>query len=411
MCILIHQPKDYCFTASHLEDFYQKNPDGFGAIVNHEDERGVVVYKIVGSLKDVEDLYFNSIACYEAVIHFRMKTHGDIDLDNCHPYAVTDNMWMAHNGILSSGNDKDKSKSDTWHYIQDFIRPMLEQTPDALDNPYIRGYIGAHIGASNKFGFMTSDGKVHIINKHSGVEYEGVWYSNTYAWSPYKHGYERAPVANYYSGTSTGGYNKSTTGSKHTYGSSSSWRYWNELEESEYAAWEREGYRSPSETRYPANTTAPTQAQLQWDGKAKAKANRKRVQRHKAAKAKSQTAKAKANGQVTRKAADPRIKLSNEALARIIRSSYNAMMTDDYHGVIRWVSENPLKASALLYEMYGDETNPRYTSEALSDCVNSDPTWGADAIIDMWSEHEDLLLDLAKITKPHSSKGVHSYVQ
>ena len=83
MCILIHQPKDYCFTASHLEDFYQKNPDGFGAIVNHGDERGVVVYKIVGSLKDVEDLYFNSIACYEAVIHFRMKTHGDIDLDNC----------------------------------------------------------------------------------------------------------------------------------------------------------------------------------------------------------------------------------------------------------------------------------------------------------------------------------------
>lgn len=410
MCILIHQPKDYCFTASHLEDFYQKNPDGFGAIVNHGDERGVVVYKIVGSLKDVEDLYFNSIACYEAVIHFRMKTHGDIDLDNCHPYGVTDSMWMAHNGILSSGNDKDKSKSDTWHYIQDFIKPMLEQTPDALDNPYIRGYIGVHIGSSNKFGFMTSDGDVHIINKHSGVEYEGVWYSNTYAWSPYKHGYEPAPVTNYYTGTTAGGHNKSTKGAGR-YGSSSSWRYWNEIEEAEYAAWEQEGYRSPSETRYPANTTAPTQAQLNWDAKATSKANRKRVQRHKAAKAKSQIAKAKAHGQVTRKAADPRIKLSNEALARIIRSSYNAMMSDDYHGIIRWVTENPLKASALLYEMYGDETNPRYSSEALSDCVNSDPTWGADALIDMWSEHEDLLLDLAKITKPNSSKGVHSYVQ
>jgi len=407
MCILIHQPKDYCFTAEHLADFYSKNPDGFGAIVNHNDERGVVVYKIVGSLKDIEDLYFKSVACYESVIHFRMKTHGDIDLDNCHPYIVTDNLWMAHNGILSSGNDKDRSKSDTWHYIKDFIRPMLEQTPDALDNPYIRGYIGAHIGASNKFGFMSNEGKVYIINKHSGVEYDGVWYSNTYAWSPYKHGYEKAPSYNYYSGTN---YNKSGSvhnGNKHHYGSSSSWRYWNELEESEYDQWEAEGYRSPSVERKQPDSTA--QAELKWDAKASAKANRKRVQKHKA-KAKT-IAKAKA-GEVTRKKqSNPAIKLSNEAFARIIRSSYNAMMTEDYHGVIRWVSENPMKASALLYEIYGDEHNPRFTSEALSDNVSTDPTWGADAIIDMWSEHEEMLLDLAEITKPNSSKGEHSHVQ
>ena len=63
------------------------------------------------------------------------------------------------------------------------------------------------------------------------------------------------------------------------------------------------------------------------------------------------------------------------------------------------------------YEIYGDEQNPRYTSEALSDHVNIDPDWGADAIIDMWSEHEEMLLDLADITKPNSSKGEHSHVQ
>jgi hypothetical protein len=56
MCILIHQPKDYCFTAEQLADFYAKNPDGFGAIVNHGDERGVVVYKNVGTLKEISVL-------------------------------------------------------------------------------------------------------------------------------------------------------------------------------------------------------------------------------------------------------------------------------------------------------------------------------------------------------------------
>jgi len=39
----------------------------------------------------------------ECIIHYRMKTHGDIDMDNCHPSRVTDDIWMAHNGILSMG--------------------------------------------------------------------------------------------------------------------------------------------------------------------------------------------------------------------------------------------------------------------------------------------------------------------
>lgn len=421
MCILIHQPKDYCFTAEHLADFYGRNPDGFGAIVNHADERGVVVYKIVGTLKEIEDLYFNSVACYEAIIHFRMKTHGDIDMDNCHPYQVTDGLWMAHNGILSSGNSKDPKKSDTWHYINDFIKPMLETTPSALENPYIRGYIGVHIGASNKFGFMDNSGQVFIINKHSGVEYDGVWFSNTYAWTPWKHGYEKAPAYanNAYGGAyHTSPNSKSYTRSQNYYGSSSSWRYWNELEESgEYAEWEAEGYRSPSvERKQQSTATTSAQAQLPWDGKAKSKANRQRVQRAKAkAKAKANKAAVQAgikrDNQPSKSRFNPKIRLSTEALARIIRSSYNAMMTEDYYGVIRWVSENPMKASALLYEMYGNEEDKKFNSEALSDRINVDPNFGADAIIDMWAEHEDMLLDLAGITKPNSSKGEHSYVQ
>lgn len=427
MCILIHQPKDYCFTAEQLTDFYGKNPDGFGAIVNHGDERGVVVYKHVGSLKDITELYYKDIACYEAVIHFRMKTHGDIDLHNCHPYDVTDGLWMAHNGILSSGNSKDTTKSDTWHYIQDFLKPMLEQSPDALENPYIRGYIGVHIGASNKFGFMNAAGDVYIINKHAGVEYEGVWYSNTYAWTPWKHGYEQAPSYNYYGGgTSASPNSKSryqetnhSPKARNHYGSSSSWRYWNELEEeNEYKQWEAEGYRSPSvERKQQETTTASAQAQLPWDGKAKAKANRERVRRAKA-KAKAKTHKAAVQAGIKRdntpmanRRFNPKVRLSTEALARIVRSSYNAMMTEDYYGVIRWVSENPLKCAAMLYEMYGDEQSKQFNSEILSDRINTDPNYGADCVIDMWAEHEDLLLELAGIVKPNSSKGEHSYVQ
>lgn len=434
MCILIHHPKDACFSSEQLKDFYYKNSDGFGAIVNHGDERGVVVYKAVGTLKEIEDLYYDKVACYEAIIHFRMKTHGDIDMENCHPYEVIkDEMWLAHNGILSYGNKENPKMSDTWHYIKDFIKPMLEQTPDALANPYIRGYIGSHIGSSNKFGLMDSKGNVFIVNKHAGVTYDGIWYSNTYAWTPWKFGYGEAPKS-YYSGTghslyptktsSDNPYSKASdpVGKKHHYGSSKSWQLWNDMDD-EVDAWEAEGYVSPSTLadEKTKDSYQRYQQALEYDRKATSQSNKaKRNKKKPNAKGKGnaarqartmteaqKVAKAKANaGQVT----SPFV--STEVLARIIRSCYNAMMTEDYHGVVRWVSENPMKCATLLYELYGDEgPNSKWSSEVISDRVATDAEWGADAIVDMWAENEGLLLEMADITKPNTSKGVHSYVQ
>lgn len=374
MCILIHQPKDYSFTSKHLEDFFQKNPDGFGAIVNHDDERGVMTYKLIGKLADIEELYYDKIACHEAIIHFRMQTHGDIDLENCHPYTVNDGLSMAHNGILSYGNAADKTKSDTWHYIKDFIRPMLEQTPDALSNPYIRGYIGQHIGASNKFGFMNQHGEVFIVNRTSGVEYEGVWFSNTYAWTPWKHGYEKepAPYKHPYA-----------TGSNKPYGSA-----WDNAED-----WEDYGYRSPSIARKQPEYQKPLPLDAPLTKPQKAK-----------------LVKAKGRNELKRKPKRD-VKISAAALSKIIIASYNVMQKEDYQGVIRWASENPMKCAALLYEIYGDEFgDKRYNSEGISDRVNYDPVWAADAIVDLWSENEDLLLQLAQIKKPNASKGEHNYV-
>lgn len=427
MCILIHQPKDYCFSSEQLRDFFYKNSDGFGAIVNHGDERGVKVYKSVGGIKEIEDMYYNDVACYEAIIHFRMKTHGNIDLENCHPYEVLPNVYMAHNGILSYGNTADPTKSDTWHYIKDFIKPMLELTPDALKNPYIRGYLGAHIGSSNKFGFMDLEGNVAIINRHSGVEHDGVWYSNTYAWTPWKFGYGEPPRAYNYGGhtaITTAPPSKSTTGNpyhsaspktKNHYGSSKSWQLWNDYDE-EIAAWEKEGYESPSlaDGKKTSANERYQQALAADRRDAKSKSQRNRVQKAKAKKAAAakKAADEKAAAQVTSLTGHTPWRISHKALVSIIRSSYNVMQRDDYHGIVRWVSENPMKASAILYEMYGDDgPDSKWTSEIISDRVNQDSEWGADAILDMWAENEEALLEIAEIVKPNSSTGVHSHVQ
>lgn len=76
-----------------------------------------------------------------------MKTHGDIDMENCHPYP----QWV--------------------------------------------DFMGGVIGSGNKFGLLRSDGVACIINRKSGVEFSDSWLSNTYAWTPSRFGYAGAKPA------------------------------------------------------------------------------------------------------------------------------------------------------------------------------------------------------------------------
>ena len=47
--------------------------------------------------------------------------------------------------------------------------------------------IEKHIGNSNKFVLMDNHGRSQVINQHAGVNWGGLWLSNTYAWSaPYQ---------------------------------------------------------------------------------------------------------------------------------------------------------------------------------------------------------------------------------
>ena len=85
----------------------------------------LIVKKILPkTAKDFESFYNKEITGRFCAFHLRMKTHGDINLDNCHPYEVLNqqehgiDLWLMHNGILSTGNASDETKSDTWHYIK-----------------------------------------------------------------------------------------------------------------------------------------------------------------------------------------------------------------------------------------------------------------------------------------------------
>lgn len=187
MCLLVNQPAIE-FSNEFLSDVYLKNQDGLG--VMYAEDGKVHVYKCLpANAQDFIDFYRKHAANRQCVWHARMQTHGDIDMENCHPYRVTDDIWLAHNGILSMGNSWDTTKSDTWHFIKNVLRPALEANPDLMQDDDWIDFIGRVIGGSNKFALVRSDGVISIVNESAGTTFQTAWLSNTYAWSPHKFGH------------------------------------------------------------------------------------------------------------------------------------------------------------------------------------------------------------------------------
>lgn len=189
MCLLITQTKQSPILSNKwLEDFYSYNSDGVGVMtVEHGN---ILIKKILPKdSQEFIDFYHDNIKGKDCAFHLRMRTHGAIDLDNCHPYQVLNqsqhglDLWLMHNGVLKSGNAQDTTKSDTWHYINDYLKPILATNPNFYLTKEFNSLIASHIGVGNKFVLMDNLGHQVIINQHSGVYWGGLWLSNTYAWS------------------------------------------------------------------------------------------------------------------------------------------------------------------------------------------------------------------------------------
>lgn len=189
MCLLVTQSATSPqLTAKWLTDFHEANADGVGVMYVENGE--LVVEKLLPkTASDFINFYHNHIEGRDCAFHLRMKTHGHIDMENCHPYEVLNkpehgiDLWLMHNGVLHTDNKADITKSDTWHYIRDYLRPILEHNPDFAFHPAFVELIGDHIGTGNKFVLMDNNGRQVVINQEQGVYWGGRWLSNTYAWS------------------------------------------------------------------------------------------------------------------------------------------------------------------------------------------------------------------------------------
>ena len=218
MCVIIHQPRDAHLEKKRAKRLWDINSDGGGfAFIN--DAGSIETYRFM-EFKEFWPTFENVRSEQpqrDYLLHMRIATHGTVDLNNVHPFTVNEGMVMAHNGIIRGVPDFRDGRSDTKVFI-DEVLPRLPE--NWLDDVYLTEMVEEWIGWS-KLMFLTNnpdlEKSVYILNKRSGLETDGMWFSNTHGvnvWKKPKTTKALPASTVTYAGQRNGGYPKVTKTTK-----------------------------------------------------------------------------------------------------------------------------------------------------------------------------------------------------
>ena len=174
MCIAIYKPENKEIPRETLETCFENNPDGAGYM--YAEDKKLHVRKGFFEM----DKFWNSYKRNkdkQAVIHFRIKTHGKITKSNCHPFNIHNGLAFVHNGIITGyGNDV---TSDTKEFSRKMLQPLVAKWGNlALFQDPMINLLESRIGYS-KLIFLDRHGNAKIFNEHKGKWKDKCWFSNT----------------------------------------------------------------------------------------------------------------------------------------------------------------------------------------------------------------------------------------
>lgn len=173
MCIIIYSPNG-AIPRSHMERGLVTNPHGWGFM--YPEKGKLRIWRGMTPREFWENWKHPRPKGAPVVWHARITSHGETNLENCHPFHVPGHgpLAVAHNGVIRHHADKQSPLSDT----RLFIRDVLSQLPRGfLNEDAICRLIEAYIGYS-KLVFMDGRGDVTILNEDLGHWRKGRWYSN-----------------------------------------------------------------------------------------------------------------------------------------------------------------------------------------------------------------------------------------
>lgn len=175
MCLIAYVPAGKSLPLVNMRAAHFANDDGIGIMSKMGICKFLGKKALKRAIKTVAELENAKI---EYAIHFRYKTHGDVILQNCHPFKTPNGAaYVMHNGVLGEYTDKaTKDCSDTGAFVKEFLTDV-----PADNNMDYWSSVARHIGWNNKLCVMTHDFKFILVHGDAGTYREGIWYSQTYS--------------------------------------------------------------------------------------------------------------------------------------------------------------------------------------------------------------------------------------
>lgn len=177
MCIIVHKPAGRKLEKTVYENCWSNNSDGAGFLVAKDGalimEKGF--FSLPELLKALEPYETENI-----VVHFRSGTMGGRTKDNCHPFMISEEVGFVHNGTIHKIDRKQTQYSDTWHFNELILKPLIQSYPTSWAHKAVKFLLEEYIGSTNKLVFMNNEGVVRIYNEEKGTrDHDGCWFSNT----------------------------------------------------------------------------------------------------------------------------------------------------------------------------------------------------------------------------------------
>lgn len=168
MCVIIYKKPSIDLNLETLSLAINQNPDGLGVAYRKQNKWQIVKY-MYPSDKQLKNL-IEELKGLEAVIHCRIATSGGINIRNCQPIFFNNNkMVLFHNGVISSLNGINKTKSDTklLTMLLEHERINIKDTLFSISEK-----------TSNKFVLIDDKDTVTLYGDYK--EYKGLLCSNLY---------------------------------------------------------------------------------------------------------------------------------------------------------------------------------------------------------------------------------------
>src|SRR4051812_43262332 len=121
MCLIIARPAGVDIPLELVKQSVRDNPHGWGIMYP---ENGQLVIKKGMLANDFIEAVKALDKDRPALIHTRIKTKGEVDIRNNHPFQFNGTTAMMHNGSLDIVI-RDQQYSDTWHMAMDVVGPVL----------------------------------------------------------------------------------------------------------------------------------------------------------------------------------------------------------------------------------------------------------------------------------------------